>query len=184
MIPEKKLKHEISLPDGVKATVLEDGKMLFEGPKGKVTKTLDHPMLQIKVEGDKVKITPKKFTRNEKMLVNTFRAHVKNLMSGVQKPYEYQLKICSSHFPITATVDGDKVVVKNLFGEKVPRKARILQGVTVKIEGETVTVTGPDLESVGQTAANIEQSTRITNRDRRVFADGIWITKKAGEQIK
>lgn len=180
MIPEKKLKHEIKLPDGVKANISEEI-LTVEGPRGKVSRSIDYPLVEIKVEDNKIKLAPKKFTRNEKILVNTLRAHVKNMIAGVQNPYTYRLKVCSSHFPMTASVEGEKVIVKNLFGEKIPRKAKILKGVSVKIDGNEITVTGPDLEAVGQTAANIEQSTRITNRDRRVFADGIWITKKAGD---
>jgi large subunit ribosomal protein L6 len=41
-----------------------------------------------------------------------------------------------------------------------------------------VTVTGIDKESVGQTAANIERSTTVKNRDRRVFQDGIYLIHK------
>jgi len=184
MIPQKKLIHEIPLPEGVKAEISEDSILTVEGPAGKVSKSLDNPMIKVTVEGNAVKVLPKKFTKNEKKLTNTFRAHIKNLIKGAQEKYTYKLKVCSSHFPMTVTKEGNTITVKNLFGEKVPRKAKVLEGVDVKIEGDIITLTGTSKENVGQTAANIEQSTRITNRDRRVFGDGIWITEKAGAPIK
>ncbi len=184
MIPEKKLKHEIQIPQGLKAAVTEDGFLTVEGPQGKVSKLFTDALVKITVEGDKIKLTPKKFTKNEKMTVNTYRAHVRNMIEGVQKQYVYKLKICSSHFPMTATVESGKVVVKNFFGEKVPRVSKILPNVKVTVAGDTITVQGSDKEAVSQTAANIEQSTRVTNRDRRVFADGVWITEKCGEPLR
>jgi large subunit ribosomal protein L6 len=48
----------------------------------------------------------------------------------------------------------------------------------VKVEGNEVIITGPDIEEVSQTAANIEQATMIADRDPRVFQDGIYITVK------
>ena len=74
------------------------------------------------------------------------------------------------------------MTVTNLFGEKVPRVAKLPWSpaeVEVKVMNKTdVIVKGIDKEKVGQTAANIERSCRIRNRDRRVFQDGIYITSK------
>ncbi len=40
---------------------------------------------------------------------------------------------------------------------------------------DEIIVSGPDIEKVGQTAANIEQSTKYLKRkDKRVFQDGIY----------
>jgi large subunit ribosomal protein L6 len=43
------------------------------------------------------------------------------------------------------------------------------------VAGEDVLVRGPSLEDVSQTAANIELSTRIKDKDQRVFLDGLYI---------
>jgi large subunit ribosomal protein L6 len=48
----------------------------------------------------------------------------------------------------------------------------------VAIKGDELIVTGINKEHVGQTAANIEQATRIKGRDPRVFQDGIYLTEK------
>jgi large subunit ribosomal protein L6 len=83
---------------------------------------------------------------------------------------------------MTLKVQGDKMTVTNLFGEKVPRIAKLPWSpaeVEVKVMNKTdVIVKGIDKEKVGQTAANIERSCKIRNRDRRVFQDGIYITSK------
>ena len=99
-------------------------------------------------------------------------------MYGVLKGYEAKLKICSGHFPMTVSTDTEKVTIKNFLGEKVPRHSSMMKGVEVKVNGNEVIVTGIEKEAVGQTAARIEQSCRITNRDRRIFQDGIWIIRK------
>ena len=39
-------------------------------------------------------------------------------------------------------------------------------------------VSGINIEEVSQTAANLEQSTRIKNKDLRVYLDGIYLFKK------
>ena len=73
---------------------------------------------------------------------------------------------------------GNIFEIKNFFGERKPRIAKILAEVKVTIHGDIIEVTGTDLEKVSQTSANIEQATRITNRDKRVFMDRINIISK------
>ncbi|MCC5990770.1 MAG: 50S ribosomal protein L6, partial [Thermosphaera sp.] len=47
-----------------------------------------------------------------------------------------------------------------------------------KVSGSDVIVEGLDIEGVGLTAASIERATKIPDRDRRVFSDGIFIYEK------
>ncbi|MBI4141245.1 50S ribosomal protein L6, partial [Candidatus Woesearchaeota archaeon] len=101
----------------------------------------------------------------------------------VQQPYTYLLKICSGHFPINVSVNGNQFIVKNFLGEKYPRTMTIKQGAKVTIQGDKITVESPDKEKAGQTSSEIELLTRISKRDPRVFQDGIYLVQKAGEQI-
>ena len=70
------------------------------------------------------------------------------------------------------------VVIDNFLGEKAPRQTEIHGDTEVAVDGEELTLSGPNIEDVGQTAADIEQLTRVSGKDTRVFQDGVYITKK------
>lgn len=105
-------------------------------------------------------------------------AHVRNIFLGLHEKFVYELEICNVHFPMTVKVEGNKIVITNFLGGKVPRIAKIVEGVDVKIEGAKIKLSSVDIEKAGQTAANIEKASKVTNKDRRIFQDGIFITKK------
>ena len=177
LIESRRLTKRIIVPEGVEVSI--DGALTVKGPKGEIKRLLSYPTIEVKKEERDVVIEPKRFTKREKKIINTFRAHVNNMIKGVQEPFQYEVKICSSHFPMSVKIEGKELVVKNFYGEKVPRRADIMEGVKVNIDGDLIKIEGSDIEKVGQTAANFEKSTRITNRDRRIFQDGLWIIKKA-----
>jgi large subunit ribosomal protein L6 len=112
--------------------------------------------------------------------VGTFESHVRNMIHGVTEGWTYELEVFYAHFPMQVAVEGDQVVITNFLGEKAPRRTAIRGDTEVSIDGEEITVSGPDKEAVGQTAASIEQLTRVTDKDTRVFQDGVYITSKPG----
>ncbi|MDV3103067.1 50S ribosomal protein L6 [Thermococcus waiotapuensis] len=177
------IREEIEIPEGVEVAV-EGNTVKVKGPKGELERELKYPGVQIFTENGKV-VVYKEFPRKKDVAIaRTFRAHIANMIKGVTEGFTYKLKVVYSHFPITVKVQGDEVIIENFLGEKSPRRAKILPGVTVKVRGQEVIVEGIDREATGQTAANIEQATRITKWDRRVFQDGIYIVEKAGKPIK
>ena len=170
----KKIENIIDLPEGIKAEL--DGKNLKMSKEGnEVKKMLSYEAV---IKDNKIIIGKDRPTKKDKKLINTSTAHIKNMIVGLEEKYVYKLFIASVHFPMTVTIQGKEVIIKNFLGEKQDRKAKIVEGVEVKIEGEIVTVEGIDKEAAGQTAANIETATKIRNRDRRIFQDGIFITEK------
>jgi large subunit ribosomal protein L6 len=170
----KKISEQIRIPEGV--NVYADSHSLKLNKGGvELEKRIYYP---VKIEGNIIKVECEKPTKKQKKLIKSTAAHIRNLIAGLDKKYVYKLQICAVHFPITATVKGEDFVVKNFLGERKERITKILPGVHVKIDKEVITVESADKEKAGQTSANIENVTRIVNRDRRIFQDGIFIVEK------
>ena len=173
--------EEIQLMDGVNVEI-SNSVVKVEGSQGKLEKRFAFPNIELKKQDKKIQLVSKNASKREKRMINTFKAHIKNMIKGTLEGFEYKLKICSSHFPMNVTVDKNYVTIKNFLGEKVPRKAQIMPGVKVLVQGDLIQVSGLDKDMVGQTAATIEQTTRVTNRDRRIFQDGCYIVEKPGDE--
>ena len=181
---------EIELPEDVSAE-LDHLDLTVEGPNGSATRRLWYPNIGVSVEevpskadedGETVEAVVIEHDddadRKTTATVGTFRSHVRNMIHGVTDEWEYKMEVFYAHFPMDVSVDGDDVVITNFLGEKAPRRAAIRGDTDVQIDGEELTLTGPSKEDVGQTAANIEQLTRVTDKDSRVFQDGVYITEK------
>ena len=172
------IEDKMNIPEGVEVTV-EHGVVSAKGPKGEVSKLIRGPNITIDVKDNKVVLSSKKATKREKRMIGTFKSHIDNLMKGAAEGHVYRLKIASSHFPMTAAENNGEFTVQNFLGEKVPRVLKVKEGAAVKIEGDIITIESADKEAAGQTAGDIEQMCRITNRDRRIFQDGIYIIEKS-----
>ncbi|NIA10642.1 MAG: 50S ribosomal protein L6 [Nitrospiraceae bacterium] len=168
---------EIEIPEGVQLDV-SGSTVKVEGPKGKLEKKLSHPSVRISKDDGKVIVRCELPKRDEKALVGTFGAHIRNMIKGVTEGFVYKMKVVYAHFPIKVSVKDDEVVIDNFLGEQYPRKARIHGDVKVSVDKENITLEGINREEVGQTAANIEHATRVKNRDIRVFQDGVYIVSK------
>jgi large subunit ribosomal protein L6 len=169
--------EKLEAPEGVQIE-LEGTLVKMKGPKGETERRFIIPKLQLTKEDNSLVISAKNATKRERTLTGTTKAHIKNMFTGVTEGHTYELKICSGHFPMNVSLSGDTLSVKNFLGEKVPRVIKIKEGAKAKLDGEKITVESVDIEKAGQAAADIEQLTRITNKDIRIFQDGIYIIKK------
>ncbi|AZH26260.1 50S ribosomal protein L6 [Haloplanus aerogenes] len=168
---------ELEIPDDVSAEV-DHLDLTVEGPNGSVTRRLWYPDVSVDVADDHVVIESEADDANTRATLGTFESHVNNMIHGVTEGWEYQMEIFYAHFPMQVTVEGDEVVIENFLGERAPRKVQIRGDTEVQVDGEELTLSGPDKEAVGQTAADIEQLTRVPDKDTRVFQDGVYITQK------
>jgi large subunit ribosomal protein L9e len=91
------------------------------------------------------------------------------------------MRFVYSHFPINVTLAGDVVEIRNFLGEKRVRKVKLLDGVSYIRSADVkdeIQLLGNDIANVSLTAAQIQQSTNVRNKDLRKFLDGIYVSEK------
>ena len=175
----EKLIHEIAIPEGVTVDC-KTSNVKISGPRGDIARKFEHDDISFTKKKECIRIIGEKLRRKEKALIGTWKAHVSNMIKGVNIGFQYQMKIGFAHFPMKVSVKGNRVNIDNFLGERATRKADIAKGVDVNVKGDSVTIEGNDIEGVGQTSANIEKATVVKGRDTRVFQDGIYIVSKGG----
>jgi len=179
----KELKDEIELPDKIDAQ-LDNGMLTFKGQKGEAKRDLSDKRIKIEYKDGSIILKAGKFNKIKKKLIKSYASHIRNMIKGSSEGHKYILKICSGHFPMNVSISNNKFIVKNFLGEKVPRTLKLKEGAAVKVEGDKVIVESCSKEIAGQVSADIEQLTRRTRYDSRIFQDGIYITNKNDKEMK
>jgi len=167
----------IQVPDGVEVTI-EGRKVTVKGVKGALTRDFSYVPISIEGNGKTVRVWAEWPRKKEAALVGTIYSHIQNMITGVEKGFSYKLKIVFSHFPVSVKVQGKTIMIENFTGERRARRVKIIGDVKVKVQSEDVVVEGINLEDVSQTAANIEQATKVKKKDPRVFLDGIYVYER------
>jgi len=164
---------EIQIPDNVKVSL--KGDMLHvEGPLGHVYKNFKKIPVVIEVDDKKILLKQTGQRKKHYAIRNTARSIIQTLCAGVVDGFTIKMKIVYSHFPITVKVEGKNVLIENFQGERAPRICMIRGDTKVDVKGDDVIITGPVLTDVSQTAANVQQKSKVKNKDHRVFLDGIY----------
>ncbi len=171
-------KRTIEIPQGVNVAI--DNRVSVSGPLGSLQRELWYPGITIKKVDSQIIIESIQQRREQLAMLGTFESHLKNMITGVTKGFEYKMKMVYSHFPIQLKTEEKQLTIGNFLGEKRPRKANILGNTKVTIKGDQVVISGINREDVGQTAANIQQATKIKRFDPRVFQDGIYLIERSG----
>ena len=141
-------------PIVVRETVVKmDGNMLsVKGTKGTLTKRV-HPSIMITIDKAGVMVTPKDHSRLAKALTGTFASHIKNMVQGVETPYT--IKLILEGIGYRLEVKGREVILTVGFSH--PVALALPEDVSATVEKNTITLTSPNKESVGQFAANIRR---------------------------
>ena len=143
-------KRPVSVPSGVTATV--DGQTVkMKGPKGQLQFVV-HDDVEVKLENGQVKVNPRVETNRARALYGTARAQVANLVEGVTKGFEKKLEITGVGY--RAAMQGKNLQLALGYSHDVVYA--IPDGITITVPKPTeITVTGSDIQRVGQVAAEI-----------------------------
>ena len=173
----RQFEETLDIPKGV-SIVLKKRMLHFDGPLGKTHKNFRAIPVDIKVSEDKITIKAQGKRKRDYAILHTARSIIRNICEGLIIGYTIKMKILFAHFPITVKTDKGMVLIENFQGEHAARTAKIVGDVKVVPKGEDVILTGRVWTEVTQTAANIEQHTKVKNKDHRVFLDGIYAYEK------
>jgi large subunit ribosomal protein L6 len=173
------VERAVEIPEEVKVEIT-GRKVKVSGPKGTLEEDLSHIPCTLEVNKGQVYIRHSWPRKADIAVAGTAAARIRNMIKGVKAGFTFKMKVVHAHFPVTLKVieNERKLLIENFTGEKTPRIAKIVGDAKVKASGDEIVVQGINLEHVSQTAANIEQSTKIKDKDQRVFLDGIYVFEK------
>lgn len=140
----------VSIPAKVKVEV-SDTTIKIEGPKGKLSKTFN-PVVEITVDGNKVKVNPRNNTPFARAMHGTARSVIAGMVKGVNEGYLKELEIQGVGFK--ANLKGS--VLDLALGYSHGISYPIPAGIKVTVTDNTkLKVEGPDKQLVGAVTAEI-----------------------------
>ena len=173
----------VDIPDNVQLFV-KARQVTVKGPRGTLVRSFKHARVDItKINKKQVKVEKWFGTKKEVAAVRTICSHIKNLITGVVKGFKYKMRFVYAHFPINTAISekGTLVEIRNFLGERIIRRVNLYPGVTCAMSAkqkDEIVVEGNDIEMVSRSAALIQQSTTVKNKDIRKFLDGIYVSEK------
>ena len=142
-------KQDIQIAAGVKVT--KSGNVFtVTGPKGTLSREFRDDVT-ITIGETNITLTPKRNDKFSKSLWGTYAYHLKNMIKGVETPYQKKLILEGVGFK--SDVKGKEIHFA--LGFSHPVVVAIPEGLTVTAEKNNITVTGIDKELVGSYTAGI-----------------------------
>ena len=173
-------KKLITIPDGVTISVTANI-VKIKGPKGEAEVAL-HPKVLADLTGKELKVSVKNPNdRRQKALWGTFRSLLANAIAGVTAGFEKKLDIVGVGYKAQAT--GPKLVLN--LGYSHPIELSAPEGVDIKVEKNTITVSGSDKQAVGQFSALIRSQRKPEPYKGKgiKYSDEV-VRRKAGKVVK
>jgi large subunit ribosomal protein L6 len=141
----------LSVPKGVNL-IQKDGRYGVKGPKGELTKPLPTG-ITIKTEKDRLLVVRADDSHDLRAKHGLVRAHLANMIKGVTDGWVRELEINGVGY--RAEVSGDTLTMQ--LGYSHPVVFKLPKSVTAKVEKNRMTLTSPDRDILGQTAAKVRE---------------------------
>lgn len=169
----------VVIPSSVQVTVT-GGLVKAKGPLGELQETL-HPVVKAEVKNGQVLLTADlKSQRDASAIYGMSRARVHNMVQGVATGFSKVLDIVGLGF--RAEVAGQKITLA--LGKSHPVTFEVPKGITATTDPKKtqITVTGPNKDLVGMTAAKIRELRKPEPyKGTGIRYQGEHVRKKAGK---
>jgi len=165
-------RNPINIPEDIKVS-LADNVISFEGKLGKSSSTLPEGI------GVDLKDNLLHFTGENKAMLGTVYANVKNEIIGNTKGFEKKLELVGTGYK--ANISGKTLVLALGYSHDI--NFQIPEGISIKVEKNLVTVTGTSKQLVGQVAAEIKSFRKPEPyKGKGVRYEGEKIYRKEGKK--
>lgn len=146
-------KQEILIPTGVKVTK-SGSTVTVTGPKGTLNKIFKDD-ITITIAPTMVTLNTNRNDKFSKSLWGTYASHIKNMIAGVQVPYQKKLILEGVGFKSEVKSEGQRKEFHFALGFSHPVVISIPEGITATAEKNNITISGIDKELVGSFTAGV-----------------------------
>ena len=169
-------RQPIAVESGVNVTVGASA-VSVKGPKGNLEHSLPNG-IKVALTDGQIVVSRRDDSKPQRSLHGLIRALLANAVHGVTKGFEKKLEIHGIGY--SAEVKGKSVAFK--LGYSHPINFPIPGGVEIKVDRNTLTVSGYDRQQVGQVAAEIRDLRRPdVYKLKGIRYAGEQLRKKAGK---
>ena len=170
-------KQPIQILDGVDVKI--DGNLIIiKGKKGELIQKI-LPEIGLEIKDKNIIVKELRKTKDSSALWGTFRALINNMVNGVTDGFEKKLIIEGIGF--RAAINNNKLVLNLGFSHPIEIEAP--KGIEFKIDKNTIIVSGPDKQMVGQVAASIRAKKKPEPyKGKGIRYEGEIIRRKTGKK--
>lgn len=144
-------KKPIIIPDNVEVKIL-DHEIIVKGPKGELTLPKGE-LVDYRFEDKTIYVTRKDDSRMARSQHGLRRTLLANAVEGVSKGFEKGLEIVGVGYKAELKKD---VLVLNV-GYSNPKEYKLPKGISARVEGNKIFISGIDKQLVGEVAAQIRR---------------------------
>jgi large subunit ribosomal protein L6 len=143
-------KQPVSIPSGVKVELKGD-EFKVQGPKGTLVRKLRTDYVSVAVESDQVVVTRTAESKMNSAMHGLTRSLINNMVTGVAEGFTRELEVIGVGY--RAAVKGKNLELSLGFSHPVTHP--LPEGVTAKVQGNMIAISGADKEILGNEAAKI-----------------------------
>merc|ERR1712232_642867 len=175
--------EKVSVPKGIKISI-KSKIVEVTGKHGTLKRDFKHLPIELWLANNNQEVRARMYFAKTKQLsaLRSVCSHISNLFEGVEKRYEYRMRLVYAHFPINANITngGKTIEIRNFLGEKNVRVVDMLPGVIIKkgagnVKDELI-IEGADIDLTSRSSALVRQSCLVKDKDIRKFLDGIYVS--------
>ena len=172
-------KLPIAIPSGVTITI-DDSLITVAGGKGTLTQ-FTMPEITVKQVGDQIIVSRANDEPKVRAKHGLMRALLNNMVAGVSKEFTKKLEINGVGYRVA--MQGTDLKMNLGFSHDVIYKMPV--GVTAKIDQNTITVSGINIQQVGQVAAEIRALKKPEPyKGKGIKYEGERLIRKSGKSGK